>query len=417
MTLPRPHSCPWPLGRSETLAARARAHVAGFTMSMMKKPEHFAPGRFPVFLESGRGPLVRDVDGNEYIDFICGLGASALGHDHPVVREAILATLDVGVLHSLPHELELRAADALLAIVPNGEMVRFFKTGADATSCSVRLARALTGRSGVFSVGYHGWHDHFMFDTPGVPPQVAELSRRFPLFQKTDEEPLLDAIRKSEDVAVCLLAVPYNRQLERPFLEALRAECTAAGVLLVFDEIVTGLRVALGGVQELFGVTPDLSTYSKALGAGMPISAVVGPREHMAKLNELQVSTTFGGEMLSLAVCEAAIETYRKSDTIGHIARLGRRLRDGINEVSEGLETPLRIVGYDPLPFFKMAPDPISHVPLGKELQAQMAQRGVILRRDLNFICAAHDEESIDHAIEACAESLRVMRDQGVFAP
>lgn len=379
---------------------------------MMKRPEQFAPGEFPSYLLGGRGARVTDVDGHEYVDFVCGLGANALGHQHPAIVDAVTTTLRRGVLHSLPTELEVRATERLIELLPGAEMARFFKTGADATSAAVRLARAITGRPEIICVGYNGWHDHFMFDTPGVPPELARLSHRMPLRTREQEEPLLKLIAERHDrLAAVLLSVPYNRTLDVAFLQRLRTACTAASALLVADDIVTGFRLTLGGIQQYFNIEADLTCVSKALAAGMPLSAVAGPRHHMQRLAELQVSTTFGGEQLSLAACIAALDTYASSSYVEYIARLGRRLKRGINAVAERLGRSLRVVGYDPIPMFLFSNDMSSHVDRSRRFVGAMARRGFLLRRDVNFISLAHDENDIDGLVDAAEASLRELAD------
>ena len=414
--LPRRNPLPLVLNRSNALLERARAVIPGVTLSMMKRPEHFAPGAFPVFLNGGRGALVEDVDGNEFIDFVCGLGATSLGHQHPALLEAMRSVLERGFIHSLPVSLEVSAAELLVDTIPGAEMARFFKTGADATSAAVRLARAITGKERIIAVGYNGWHDHFMFDSPGVPKALAALTRRMPLFTPADEAPLLAAIEQDGvDLAALLLSVPYNRSLSKEFLERVRRACTQQGVLLVFDEIVTGFRLALGGAHQHFGIQADIACFSKSLAAGMPLSAVVGPREHLKVMDTLQVSTTFGGELLSLAVCEAALNVYRSTDYIEQIAALGSALCSGVNAASSAANAPLRVLGYDSIPLFAFDRDPARHGPLMRQFQAQMAERGVLLRRDLNFINGAHTKEQIDFTVAASAESLAAMRRAGAF--
>lgn len=379
---------------------------------MMKRPEHFAPGEFPVYLARGRGALVEDVDGNQYVDFICGLGANSLGHLHPELTEVARHALESGFVHSLPTELELEAAEALVRIVPGAEMARFFKTGADATSAAVRLARARSGKERIVTVGYNGWHDHFMFDTPGVPSALAELTTRLPLFSHADEPRILDMVREGKDtLAAVLISLPYARTVSREFLRSLREVCTESGVYLVFDEIVTGLRIALGGAQEMYGVTADFSCFSKALAAGMPLSAVVGPRKCLEAMDKLQVSTTFGGELVSLAVCVRALQIYQRTDYVAHLAKLGQRLRNGVNEAAEQAGASLRVLGYDAIPFFLFDRDPAKHARRMRDFQAHMARRGVLLRRDVNFLSAAHTEAQVDHTIAAARESLEALTD------
>ncbi|HYI00030.1 myxochelin B biosynthesis transaminase MxcL [Hyalangium sp.] len=409
-SLPIPIQGEMRLDRSNHLLAEASRLVPGVTQSMMKRPEQFAPGAFPVFLAKGQGALVADVDGQQYIDFICGLGANMLGHNHPAVVESIRQHLEEGVLHSLPTPVEVSAAQVLVDIIPGAEMVRFFKTGADATSAAVRLARHITRKERIITVGYNGWHDHFMFDTPGVPAALAQHTLRMPLFTEPDEAALLASIEQNgRQLAMVLLSVPYNRCLSREFMQQLRATCTAHEVLLVLDEVVTGFRLALGGAQEFFGVKADFVCVSKALAAGMPLSAVAGPAKHLCRLAELQVSTTFGGELLSLAVCEAVLTEYRKGNYIQHITALGQRLRTGINARAERVGSSLRVSGYDSIPFFSFSKHPADHVRLMLPFQGGMARRGVLLRRDLNFICAPHTEEQIDHTIDMAEEVMRTL--------
>lgn len=361
-----------------------------------------------MFLAKGKGALVEDVDGQEYIDFIGGLGANMLGHNDPLVLNAIREHLEEGVLHSLPTPVEVSAAQTLVDLIPGAEMARFFKTGADATSAAVRLARHITGKQKIITVGYNGWHDHFMFDTPGVPPALAALTIRMPLFTPPDEPALLATIEKNaSELALVLLSVPYNRPLTPAFLQQVRATCTANNVLLALDEVVTGFRLAVGGAQEFFDVRADFVTLSKSIAAGMPLSAIAGPTKHLSRLSELQVSTTFGGELLSLYVCEAVLNGYRDGAYIQHLARLGRKLREGVNAQAEAAGSSLRVIGYDAIPFFLFAKDPAEHAKQMQPFQAGMARRGILLRRDVTFLSTAHTEEQIDYAIEMTGEVLR----------
>jgi aminotransferase MxcL len=359
---------------------------------------------------------VTDIDGNEYIDYISGLAANTLGHNHPVVVKAITENLHKGLIHSLPTPVEVRTAQTLADMIPGAEMVRFFKTGADANSAAVRLARFITNKEHIITVGYNGWHDQYQFDTPGVPKAIQQFTHRMPLFTPADEQPILDLIQSQAAVlAAVVLSVPYNRTLTADYVAKIRAACTANQVLLIMDEVVTGFRLALGGAQEFFGVAADLVSLSKGIAAGMPLSAVAGPARHMKQMEKLQVSTTFGGEMLSLEVCDAVLKEYQRTDYIEHIAALGLRLKNGVNKISEQLGTPLKVVGYDPIPMFLFDKNPAEHAKIAEKFLAQMAKRGVIMRREVNFITAVHTEEQIDFTIAAVEASLKVMQEAGVF--
>ncbi|RXJ73565.1 glutamate-1-semialdehyde aminotransferase [Veronia nyctiphanis] len=404
------------LDTSFALHQEGEKYIAGFTQSMMKKPEQFAKGHFPVYLAKGQGSKVTDVDGNEYIDLICGLAANTLGHNHPAVVKAITENLTNGLIHSLPAPVEIKTAKNLLSIIPGAEKVRFFKTGADANSAAIRLTRYVTGREEIVTIGYNGWHDQYQFDTPGVPAGIQQYTHRMPLFTPMDEPKILELISERHDkIAAVLLSVPYNRTLTPEFLAKVRQACTDAGIYLVFDEVVTGFRLALGGAQEYFGVQADLVTLSKGIAAGMPLSAVAGPSETMSRMDELQVSTTFGGEMLSLEVCNAVIDEYKSTDYIARIARLGQMLKSEVNAISRSLETPLEVVGYDPIPMFLFAKNPVEHVKFAEPFLAEMAKRGVLMRREVNFISGAHSEEDINVVISAVKEALQAMKANGLF--
>ena len=404
------------LDKSNALLTDARNMIAGVTQSMMKKPEQFCLGKFPVYLESGNGAEVTDVDGNTYIDYICGLGANALGHNYPAVTAAISQNLHKGLLHSLPAPVEVKTAKALIDIIPHAQMVRFFKTGADANSAAVRLARFCTQKDKIVTVGYNGWHDHYMFDTPGVPKPIAELTYRMPLFQPSDEQPLLDLIEdKGDELAAVLLSIPYNRELSPDFFQQVKNACNTHNIIFIIDEVVSGFRLAKGGAQEYFNVEADLVTLSKGLAAGMPLSAVAGKKALLDEMEKLQVSTTFGGEMLSLEVCAAAIDTYQTTNYISHIHALGKKLKEGINQAAERLNAPLRVVGYDAIPMFLFAKNPAVHVKLAEPFVGLMAAQGFILRRDVNFLCAAHTEQHIEKTIDAVTSALQKMLNDGLF--
>lgn len=398
------------LERSFALEAQARQKIGGLTQSLMKRPEQFCPGQCPVFLERGQGAEVWDVDGNRYVDYISGLAATTLGHNHPKITEAITSTLQrQGILQSLPTKLELDAADAVMQCIPNTEMVRFFKTGTDANTAALRMARHLTGRDAFISVGYNGWHDQYMFDTPGIPACLKEgMTHRVMLMPPGSEQKLIATIEEhGEQCAALLMSIPYNRELSREFLQEIRSLCTKKGVMWIVDEVVTGFRLALGGVQEHFDIQGDIITMSKGLAAGMPLSAVAGPRKHMECLEKLQVSTTFGGECLSLATCCAALSEYRRGDYIQELWRKGARLREGLTRASQDCGARLKVLGYDPMPMLRFAPAMPDHVPIATKFVGAMAQRGILMRRDVNFMCDAHSDALIDETIAAAREVLK----------
>ncbi|WP_371793471.1 aminotransferase class III-fold pyridoxal phosphate-dependent enzyme [Streptomyces sp. NBC_01471] len=403
--LPRARTGTLDLRRSAELRRRAERVTPGLTHTYQKRPENFADGHYPVYLERGDGAQVRDVDGQTYVDFVAGLGAATLGHNHPVVTNTLKEKSPRGLLLSLPTPSEVTAAELLAETVPGVEMVRFLKTGAEACAAAIRLARLLTGRDEVLLAGYHGWHDQLIGSSPGVPASLLALTTRIELSSAQDDERLLEDLRVRDDRIACVMvSTPYHRELTTGFLTALRDACRQAGALLVLDEVVTGFRLAAGGLGEHLGVEADLICFSKGLAAGAPLAAVAGPRRTMTAFEQLRVSSTFAGETVSLEVMKAALRHYAQSDYYTHIATLGRRLREGLNRVAaEAAHAPVA-VGYDPMPCLRFAEDRARNACIAEAFLAGMAQRGVLLRRDVNFVTAAHRMEQVDFALAAAEE-------------
>ena len=296
----------------------------GGSQTMSKSPDRFPRGAFPAYLDKGRGARVWDVDGNEYVDWICGLGAVPLGYGQEWIEERILETFYDGVISgSLPHRQEAIVAERLVEIIPcakdNG-MVRFTKTGSEACQGAVRVARRATGRDLVIVVGYHGWLDWVQVTShphPGIPDcdSCGNDILRVPY---NDAGIIEKFMRESEIAAVmlepCLLEPPKGS-----YLSDVVTLCTLHGAVSIFDEMVTGFRWARAGGQEYFGIVPDLSVFGKGLGNGMPLAAIVGP-ERLLRYADV-VSGTFGGEVLSLAAAGAVLDEYRINVIHGPIER------------------------------------------------------------------------------------------------
>jgi glutamate-1-semialdehyde aminotransferase len=308
------------------------------------------------------------------------------------------------------HPLEVELAELMRACIPHAEAVRFSKTGADVTSAAVRLARAYTGRVKVLCCGYHGWHDWYIGVTDrnaGVPSASAALTRAF-TYNDIDS-----AIGVIDGDTACVILEPFVFERPQPgFLAELRRACDRHGALLVFDEMWTGFRCALGGAQELFSVRADLCLYSKAMANGMPISAITGHREVMALLEEeVFFFTTFGGETLSLAAALACIGFIRDHGVVAHLARLGQRLCDGLKRTLAELSIEfVSVAGYpfrSVLNFAPSAGDPLAQKTL---VQQELLRRGV-LWSGTHTLCAAHTEEEIDYTLRAYAAVLPILKE------
>ncbi len=393
-----------PLVESALLLERARRVIPAFTQTLSKNPSQWVRGVAPAYIARGSGAHLWDVDGNRYIDFPMALGPVILGYCHPAVDEAIARQLADGIIFTLPHPIEVEVAERIVDLVPSAERVRFGKTGSDATSAAIRLARACTGRDGVLACGYHGWHDWYIGSTSralGVPAAVRAL---IGTFEFNDLASLEAALAVSDGSTAAVILEPCGAVEPVPgFLEGVIALAHAAGAVVVFDEIITGFRLAAGGAQERYGVQADLTAFGKALGNGMPISALAGRAELMDRLEEVFFSGTHGGEALSLAAANAVLDQLDAEAYVQLFAK-GELLRRGIERAIErsGLGEWVRITGAAPRTVVTIRePDSAgSLLPAKSLVQQELVKRGVLFNGS-NFICLAHTTEDLEQAIDA----------------
>lgn len=318
---------------SKKLLLRAEKVIPVGTQTFSKSKLQYPVGYSPLFLEYGKGSHVWDVDGNEYIDLVSGLLPVVLGYCDPDVDEAISKQLDNGIVFSLPNPIEIELAEKLVEIIPCAEMVRFGKNGTDATSAAIRLARAYTKRDHVIAIGYHGWQDWYIGSTTrnkGVPNSVSKLTHKLPY---NDINSIENIVLKHKDNVAAIILEPMNVENPLPgYLEFIREITKKYGIVMIFDEVVTGFRYSLGGAQQLFGVTPDLSAFGKAMGNGMPISAIVGRADIMREMEDIFYSGTFGGETLSIAAAISVINKMQNEPVIDTLWRTGEKLLRGIRQ-------------------------------------------------------------------------------------
>lgn len=400
------------LDKSLELYERAIQIIPGGSQTNSKRPEGYAPGAFPIYLDRGKGCRVYDVDGNEYIDYIMALGPVNLGYAYPRVNEAVREQLEKATMINLLSPLEVELAEEIINAVPCAEMVRFMKSGAEATSACVRIARAYTGREKVVHCGYHGWHDTFTASTAnqkGIPQALRGLIRSF---SYNNLGSLEDILREEGHEVACIIMEPRMPPADG-FLEGVRELAHSYGAVLIFDEIVTGFRLALGGAQEYFGVIPDLAAFAKGMSNGLPLSAFVGKREIMEVAKDLVISTTYGGEALSLAAGIATIRELREKDVFQHTWCMGQKLMDGWMEIGRELGLNVGISGLAPIGAFQIdAGDPKLTQDAWTFFLQESAKRGVLFRRGgLNFISYSHKEEDINYTLDVCRSVLKIMKD------
>jgi glutamate-1-semialdehyde 2,1-aminomutase len=376
-----------------------------FSKSALQVPVPHAP----LFLTHGLGGRVWDVDGNEYVDMMCGLLSVSIGYRDPRVDEAIRHQLNRGISFSLPSLLESELAEKIVDAVPAAEMVRFGKNGTDATSAAVRVSRAYTGRDRIIVCGYHGWQDWYIGSTArhkGVPGAVSSLTSPVPYNDLDAVRAVFDA-HPGEIAAIVMEAATFDPP-KPGYLEGVKALAHERGAVLVFDEIVTGFRFALGGAQEMLGVTPDLACIGKGLGNGMPISAVVGRADLMREMEDIFFSGTFGGEALSLAAGIAVIDMMRDEPVIERFWELGDRLGADIRTAIKrnGLTHCFDLKGWAPWTLTAIADaDGARKEAIRTLFLREMMARGVLTLGSHN-ICYRHSDADIRHTAEVYDEVL-----------
>jgi len=401
------------LSRSQALLRRAEAVIPCQTQCFSKGPTQFVKGVSPHYLARGKGCRVWDVDGNEYIDYIGALGPITLGYGFPAVDDAVRAQLDSGALLSLPHPLEVEVAELLVKHIPCAEMARFTKTGSEADSAAVRIARAHTGRELIVQTGYHGWHDWYAITKDqrnrGIPAALHDYILSFPYNDSAALERIL--VERGDHVAAVMVEPSVVGPPDPGFLEACRDLARAHGALLIFDEVVTGFRLALGGAQERYGVVPDLAVFGKAMANGMPMSAVVGKRDVMQSCDDIFYSSTFGGEILSLAACKAVIETYAAQPVVQHLETVGGALKKGCQELigEHGLSGAMEVVGFDCRSMFLFeAANGNTALAVKSLLHQEVVKRG-ILGNGYHNLSYAHQPSDVDETLDVYAEVFPIL--------
>jgi len=365
---------------------RANECIAQGALTNSKRPESLMLGLYPSHMSHGSGAHLWDIDGQRWLDYMCGLGCNFVGYGNEKVAQAIIKNVYAGYSHSLPTVHEVEAAEKLKQLFPFVDLFKFTKTGTLACDAAVRIARAHTGRDLVLSEGYHGHGDDFVSMTPpavGVPKRewMAKLAHDFSNIDET---------------VACVIVEPVivDDSRERiSWLNGLRKACDRYGVLLVFDEVITGFRYRKYGVCNNYGVLPDLICLGKAMANGMPLAAVGGKSHVMS--GDYFISSTYGGEILSLAACQAVCDIIMKDHDYDHnyLLRAGADFRDRFN----ALGGPVKIRGYETRGVFEGSPEEIAL------FFQEMGRAKVIFCKSwfFNWHLAKHTDEVLKIADEA----------------
>ncbi len=420
---------------SEELFERAKKLIPGGVNSPVRAFR--SVGGSPFFTASADGARLTTVDGRELIDFVCTWGPAILGHNHPKIREAVIAAAHRGTSFGTPNPTEVDIAEKVVSLVESVEMVRFVNSGTEACLSCVRLARGFTGRRKIikFAGCYHGHVDSLLVkagsgaltlgnpDSAGIPPELAALTIVVPY---NDTAALEAAFAEhGPDLAGAIVeSYPANCGLILPdpgFLATLRRLCDASGALLIFDEVMTGFRLALGGVQSLEGLRPDLTAMGKVIGGGLPVGAFGGRRdvmEQLAPLGPVYQAGTLSGNPLAMAAGLTALEELEAQQPFDFLERQGRRLAEALRATAAEKGLPLQVpqTGSMFALFFAEAPvrnydDAVaSRTDLFARLFRYALEHGVYLppsAYETCFLCAAHTDAEIDQAAEVLCAGLK----------
>ena len=394
-----------PLG--DELYERALRLIPMGTQTNSKRPPEALRGAYPPFVARGQGAYVWDLDGNRYVDCKLGCGPVILGHAYPAVSQAVKARIDEGTVYGSAHPSEVTLAELLVEVIPCAEMVRFLKTGAEGMAAAVRLARAHTGRELVLSRGYHGWADWSLAknaDVGGIPACLRDLTLDVGFGDYEALERLFAA--RGEEVAAFTFAAPYDADplAVLRFAQRLRELTHKSGALLIFDEIVTGFRVALGGLQEYSGVVPDLAVFSKALANGFPLAAVAGRADIMHLWERTRVSSTFGGDTTAIAAAIACVQELRQKGVPAVIARRGEWFGREVVSLAQEAGFAMEQMGFGGLPYLK----PVgADAARATDLHRALLLEGIMPYFPLWFLSYSHDETVLGEVLTAFRRALR----------
>ncbi len=385
-----------------------------------RKPADFIDGEYPIFLESGRGCRLTDVDGNEFIDFLCGYGPVILGYREAEVDEAVYRQVkDRGFCFTLTQKYQNLLAARLTELVPSAEMSIFLKTGSDATTASIRIARAHTGRLKVMRCGYHGWHDWCVEMKGGIPSKFYEDVYEF---QYNDLDQLEDLMRVHGDETAAIIMTPFghpnHQKMQEPapgFLAGVRQLADQYGAVLVYDEIRTGFRLSLGGAQQLYGVTPDLTVLGKAMANGYPISVVTGRKEvMMAAAHKLFISSTFFPNSDAFVAALKTIEILQRDSVLEGIWEKGRSLMGDIQALIDRYDVGAELTGVAPMFYITFKKDETgAYKGKRRDFYTQLIRRGFFFAPYHHaYISHRHSHEDLKLSLQAVEESLAFLEEK-----
>ena len=388
---------------SDDFKQRANKVIPHQTGTFSRSASHFVEGVYPSYIESAQGSHFTDVDGNEFIDYLCGLGPITLGYNYKPVNDAIVKQLKKGILFSLPHRIEVEASELFCRTIPNADKVKFEKTGSNAVTGAVRAARAITKRDIIAYCGsggvWHDWQAAMVSRDGGIPKFNAELIK---IFEYNDIEGLEQIFDDNPNQIAAIVMEPTSfEKPKKEFLQKVRKIADSNGTLLILDEVITGFRFDIQGGQKFFDVKGDLTCFGKGMGNGLPISAISGPDEFMKIFDELWVSSTNNSEALSLAGTVAVINEMKEKETISRCWETGEKIFNGWNKITEENGLNSKISGY-PVRMDMQCFD--SNEKPSPELKAlilqEMVKNGIFISPSWIAISYSHTDEDIQKTLD-----------------
>ncbi len=401
------------LSNTEKLYQEALELIPGAILGI-RRPYNFVVGEYPIFFEHGKGGKVTDVDGNEYIDMLCAYGPIIIGHREEEIDNAVISQIqNKGFCFSLTQSCQNLLADKLREIIPCCEKSVFVKTGSDATSAAIRIARAYTDREKIIRCGYHGWHDWCVEVKGGIPPKLYEDTHEFEYNNLQQLDELMKEIgNETAAIIITPLGHPLAHNVEYPlpgFLEGVKELAHKYGTVLIFDEIRTGFRVNIGGAQKEFNVIPDLAVFGKAMGNGYPVSAVVGKAEIMDVLiDKVFLSSTFFPNSIEQIAALKNIEILQRDNILEAIREKGEIFGAKVDALCKLSKVPVEFSGAPWMPFITFQPDPEKkYKKYRNEFYTQLIRQKVFLQPyHHGYIAYRHTQEDLDYVINAIAEAL-----------
>ena len=403
------------MGKGQELYKKAKTLIPGGTMLLSKRPEMFLPDQWPSYFSKSKGCKVWDLDGKEYLDMsIMGIGTNTLGYGNEEVDAAVMETVKNGNMSTLNCPEEVYLAEKLIEINPWADMVRFARSGGEANSIAIRIARAASGKDKVAICGYHGWHDWYLSANhnegdelsghllPGLSPNGVPKNLKdtvFP-FNYNNYDELLSIVEKN-DIGVIKMEVVRNFGPEDNFLQKVRTLATAKNIVLIFDECTSGFRETFGGIYKKYGVEPDMAMYGKTIGNGYALTAVIGTRAVMEAAQTTFISSTFWTERIGPTAALATLKVMERVKSWETITEMGNKMRSGWQKLADTHGLTISISGIPALSTYSFSsPDAMGYKTL---ITQEMLEKGFLA--STNFYAAtAHNDANLELYFNALDE-------------